>query len=129
MRIWSVAARGNGRGEPDIVLVKEGFCWPAFLFGPVWFLWHRLWLALLGYLGANILLAGALALFGVNPAQQLLASLVLALLVGWHGNDLRRWTLLRRGYRLVELVVARDEGEAEKRSLEKLAGRVLALQP
>lgn len=129
MRIWSVAVRGNGRLEPDIVLVKEGFSWPAFMFGPLWFLWHRLWLALLGYLAANIVLAGALALFGANPAQQLLAGVAFALLVGWHGNDLRRWTLLRRGYRLVELVVARDEGEAEKRTLEKLAGRTLALQP
>lgn len=129
MRIWSVAVRGNGRLEPDIVLVKEGFAWPAFLFGPLWFLWHRLWLALLGYLATNVVLAAALALFGANPAQQLLAGVAFALLVGWHGNDLRRWTLLRRGYRLVELVVARDEGEAEKRTLEKLAGRTLALQP
>ena len=29
------------------MFVRDGFSFAAFLFGPLWFLWHRLWLALL----------------------------------------------------------------------------------
>ena len=49
MRIYTVhlpAAAGD-TGEDRAaaaVLVKEGFCWPAFFFAPLWALWHRLWL-------------------------------------------------------------------------------------
>src|SRR5258708_18763396 len=33
-----------------IVFVRDRFTWSAFLFAPLWMLWHRLWLVLLGYL-------------------------------------------------------------------------------
>src|SRR5947199_7926058 len=32
-----------------LVFVRDGFHFWAFLFGPLWLAWHRLWLALLGY--------------------------------------------------------------------------------
>ena len=35
------------RADSDrFVFVRDGFHFWAFLFGPLWFIWHRLWLAL-----------------------------------------------------------------------------------
>ena len=38
------------RADSDrFVFVRDGFHFWAFLFGPLWFISHRLWLALSGY--------------------------------------------------------------------------------
>ena len=34
------------------VFVRDGFHFWAFLFGPLWLVWHRLWLALIGWIVA-----------------------------------------------------------------------------
>ena len=39
------------RQMDDIVAVKEGFCWPAFLFSLVWATFHRLWLFAFSLMG------------------------------------------------------------------------------
>ncbi len=41
--IYTVHVRGRGRADDDVVLVKDGFSWPAFFFSLIWALWHRLW--------------------------------------------------------------------------------------
>ena len=43
--------------DPErFVFVRDGFSFWAFLLGPLWMLWHRLWLVLIGYLVLVILL-------------------------------------------------------------------------
>ena len=47
------ARAGEAAGDPDrFVFVRDGFYFWAFLFGPLWLLWRRLWLVLLLYLVA-----------------------------------------------------------------------------
>src|ERR1700724_2364046 len=41
-------------GTDRFVFVRDGFFVWAFIFGPVWLLWHRLWLALLGYVAVTV---------------------------------------------------------------------------
>jgi len=53
------ARPGESIGLDRAVLVPDGFAWPAFAFGVLWFLFHRLWIA------ALIVLAGFLALLDV----------------------------------------------------------------
>jgi hypothetical protein len=36
--------------------VRDGFSFSAFVFGPLWMLWHRMWLVLLGYIGVSVAL-------------------------------------------------------------------------
>lgn len=106
MRAWTVHLPPDA-AEP--VLLREGFSVWALLFGPLWLLWHRCWLAALGAL----VLAVALA-FLMPPL-----TLALAVLLGLHGQDLRRWTLARRGWRLAHVVMARDEEAALARLLSR----------
>jgi hypothetical protein len=100
-------------GVPDalrFLFVKDGFSWPALFFPFLWMLSRRLFLAAAVYI---VLAAALVALSDVigSPALAALAALRLAL--GFLGNDLRRYGLVRRGY--VEIGsatgVSRDEAE------------------
>lgn len=122
MRVYSVEMRPAAAGDPDVALVKEGFSWAAFFFGPLWFLWHRLWVALILYIATNALIGIAMTVFEANELQQLFIVLAFTLLVGWHANDFRRWTLRRHGYVCRDIVAAHDLDEAERRLFEKLMG-------
>ena len=110
-------------GDPDpgdsIVLVEEGFCWPAFLLSPLWALWHRLWLVAAILLGAGAIVSAAAYLLGPDPISHGAASLGTAVLIGYFANDLRRWTLDRRGYRLDKVVTGADLDDALGRYLDK----------
>ncbi len=96
------------------VLVREGFSWGALIFGPFWLLAHRAWIAGVLALCAGILIA---ALAKGDLATELL--LALAWLLGLFGQDLRRWSLSRRGFTLVHVVAARDQDSALARLLER----------
>jgi len=118
MTIYAVLAppaKGDSdEAEPDrFVFVKEGFCWPASYMTILWLIWRRLWLALLIYV---VVLAAVLAVVGLVPAAVGWVILVLfAILVGLEANNLRRWTLERRGYRFVGIAVGDRLSEAEYR--------------
>ena len=103
MRVYTAHLRPAR--EP--VLVREGFTWAGFLFGPLWLLAKRAWIA------AIFDLAAFVWLFALAPAA-LLGPLAfgLALIVGLTGRDMVRWSLARRGYALAHVVAARDEDSA-----------------
>jgi len=99
--------------------VRDGFFVWAFLFGPVWLAWHRLWLALLGYLAVVAASAGALLLLHADAGARFVVTLLIALLMGLEGASLWRWTLSRRNWRQIDIVVADDEEAAERRFFDR----------
>ncbi len=116
MKYWTVHLRPENPARPAApVLVREGFSWGAFLFGPLWLLAHRAWIPAVLLLAVNVI-AGALAPAAVQP----FLFPAISLLVGLSGNDLRRFSLERRGYLLMHVVAARDPDSALARLL---AGR------
>ena len=111
--IYTLHRRSEDPPE-EIVFVREGFAWWAVLFGPLWFLYHRLyWLAL-----AALVISGglpfALAAFGQNEVAQSLIGLVVTLLIAASANDLWRWDLNRRGFDEIDLIGAPDLETAEE---------------
>jgi hypothetical protein len=121
MAVYAVYYRPPEAERPgDMVLVRDGFCWPAFLFTVFWALWSRLWWAALGLAAANGILAVILQATGLNPAGQASISLGFMAMVGYGAGDLRGWTLERRGYALADLVSGGGLDEAE---LKFLGGR------
>jgi hypothetical protein len=104
-------AAATPAAEP-VVLVREGFSWPAFFLSLLWLLWHRLWLAALVYAVATLLIALLLP-----PGLALPANLALTFLLGAHAHDLRRRALARRGYAEVGVVTAADRDHALARLL------------
>jgi hypothetical protein len=61
-------------------------------------------------------------LFLFSPLSQAALSLLLAIAIGSAANDLRRWTLSRRGYRGEGVVVERNLIAAERRLFENNPG-------
>ncbi|MEQ8266179.1 MAG: DUF2628 domain-containing protein [Parvibaculum sp.] len=114
MRIYTVhelpGAPLDGAG---ILLVKEGFSFPAFAFSWAWLLWHRLWIALGLWLGLTLCLSFLME-WSLGPQAAMISSLALQLILGFEANDIRRWTLERKGYRLAGIVGGGSLEEAER---------------
>jgi Protein of unknown function (DUF2628) len=134
MRVYTVHIHPRGRdsgglGDRDIVLVKEGFCWPALFFSVIWAIWNGLWIVALLFL----LLQGALSFFFdvflVGAPAQVALSVVLAIAIGFFANDLRRWALSRRGFRNAAVVAERGLVAAERRFFENSPGLTADLLP
>jgi uncharacterized protein DUF2628 len=97
------------------VFVRDGFSFWAFLLAPLWMLRHRLWLVLLGYVVVTVALQVGLRLIGASAVVVTLAGVLVALLVGFEAATLRRFTLARRGWKNVGIVVGDDVESAERR--------------
>jgi hypothetical protein len=118
MAIYTVHSRADAPDDP--LFVKDGFSWPAFLFTLIWALAKRMWIVA-AIIATYFIVTGLIA--ASTPREdfwQFLASLVLGLILGFEGNDLRRWSLARRGYGEVSVIEAQDLEEAE---LKFFAGR------
>jgi hypothetical protein len=107
LRTWSAAP------DREAVLVREGFCWPAFFFSVLWALWHRMWFAAAGLLALTLGLAVLDDLLALDGFAAEAIGLAAALLVGFEANDWRRDALRRRGYAEAGVVAAPDREAAE----------------
>lgn len=110
-------------GDPNqtdrLEFVPDGFSTLAFLFSLIWLLVHRMWLVLLGYLAVT--LAVELLALAVSEEAMAVVALVIALLFAFEAQALRRWSLERKGWRVVGIVDADSKAAAELRFLHKAA--------
>jgi hypothetical protein len=120
------AGRGAAAATDRFVFVRDGFHFWAFAAGLVWLIWHRLWLALLGYIVLSIVGEIVMSQLGVGSGARLTVMLLFALLMGFEAASLRRWTLSRGKWQQIDVVVADDEETAEARFFDRwTAGRNL----
>ena len=114
---------GDGAAPPETeaVFIKEGFSWPALLFSFLWAIWHRLWLVAIGILGLSILIGLIVEIAGADGLVRTAVSLGLAFIVGFTANDLRRWTITRKGMREIDVVIGGSSDEAMVRHLQSMA--------
>jgi hypothetical protein len=124
MAAYSVFApplsHAGAAGAERFKFVRDGFSWPALILGPIWMLFHRLALVLLLWLVVVLVLGAVIRLFGVPSGTALLVFLLLALLIGLEASTLRSWTLKRRGWREIGIVVADELEAAERRFFDEL---------
>lgn len=99
----------------SIQFVKEGFTIWGFLFGPLWLLYNRLWLAFILTLVVMAGLYGGLIEFGLKNQAPPIVDILVSLIIGFEGNNILRWNLQRRGYALLGSVVGRSRLECEQR--------------
>jgi hypothetical protein len=111
--------RAVGGATDRFVFVRDGFFVWAFLLAPLWLIWHRLWLALIGYLAVTAVGLVALSRLGGRGGVALAVMLLIALLMGFEGGSLWRWTLSRGRWRQIDIVVADDEETAERRFFDR----------
>ena len=116
-----VSSSVDFRATDRFAFVRDGFHVWAAIFGVVWLAWHRLWLALLGWIVLMTVIDIAMVRVGVAGVTVFLVDALLALLLGFEAASLRRWTLSRRKWRQLDIVVADDEEAAERRTDEPTA--------
>jgi hypothetical protein len=107
--------------------VRDGFHVWAALLGPVWLAWHRLWLALFGWIVLIPTIDVGMASLGAGLGAIFLANLLLALLMGFEAASLKRWTLSRRNWRQLDIVVADNGESAERRFFDRWTAKQRAL--
>ena len=107
------------RATDRFTFVRDGFHIWAAVFGVLWLGWHRLWLALIGWVVLIIAIDVGLVRLGVAAALIFLVDSLLALLLGFEAASLERWTLSRRNWRQIDIVVAADEEAAERRFFDR----------
>ena len=128
MKIYTVhepRLRNEVAPDPErIRFIRDGFHFWAFLLGPVWMLWHRLWLVFVIYLVGTTAIQWGLYALGVSGVVKFAVGFLIALLIGCEAGSLRRWSLRRR-FTQVGVVAARDLEEAERRFFEEWTGDAL----
>jgi hypothetical protein len=103
--------------------IRDGFHFWAMVFGPLWLIWHRLWLALIGWLVAFAAIDLGMTALRAGGVAVLSANCLIALLMGFEAASLQRWTLSRRNWRQLDVVVGDDEESAERRFFDRWTAR------
>ncbi len=95
--------------------MKEGFAWPAFFFGPIWALWHGMWLTAIVVFALELAADLAGDAVGLHPLGATAVTTGVAIGVGMVANDLHRRALDRRGWVGEGLVAAAGRDAALRR--------------
>lgn len=115
MRFFTIHERpAKSGGDPEVLAVASGFRWIAAIAPILWLLWCRLWLGFALYLAFSILLGVALALGDIAEPAATAIGIAVSFLIGATAAEYRRWTLQRRGWRLVGVLRAASAVEAEE---------------
>jgi hypothetical protein len=127
MKIYTVhhrieaAASLTGLSE-DAIFVKEGFSWPAFFVPLIWLIYKRMWWVLAGFVAVEIALTTFIAASGLGDGSAIAVSFAINLIMGFEGNDLYRWSLARRRYKLAAIVTGAGQEDAEHRYFSDVIG-------
>jgi hypothetical protein len=122
--VHAPVANGADLAATDkFTFVRDGFHFWAAVLSVLWLVWHRLWLALLGWIVVTAAVEFGLVALGVGRGAMLFADLLIAILMGFEAASLQRWTLSRRNWRQLDIVVADDEESAERRFFDRWTAR------
>jgi hypothetical protein len=126
--VFEPPMRGRSAAEhaDRFVFMREGFSFWAFLFGVLWIIWRRLWLVLIIYVALVGLLQYGLMLLGISPSARTAVTVLIHLLLGMEAATLRRWTMVRRGWRDWGVVIADDVETAERNGASSMQDRPAA---
>jgi hypothetical protein len=101
------------------VFVRDGFYFWAMVLGPLWLIWKRLWLALLGWLIIAVAIEVVAIKLGGGRSIVTAIEVIVAILMGLEASTLQRWTLSGRKWRQLDVVVADDDESAERRFFDR----------
>ena len=111
------------------IFLREKFSLGAFLFGPLWLIWRRMWVVLIIYLVVVGVIEYGLRVVGIGELVIALVFGFIQLLIGLEATTLLRWTRVRRGWRDCDVVIADDLEMAERRFFDSRGLLRLATGP
>ena len=113
MAIYTVHVEAGDTSAANARFIREGFSWGALIFGPLWLLAHRLWLAFLVCCLVLILNASLAYHLHLDNGAAMLLSTLSSVYIALEGNQLRRKNMERRGWPMVDIVSAEHSEAAE----------------
>src|SRR5438105_1013664 len=119
-----LSSAGINDNADEFVFVRDGYHFWAFLLGPLWLLWHRLWLAFVGYAVVIAAIVALLVWLRTGVDTRLVVMVLVAMLMGYEAASLRRWSFSHGRWREIGVVVADDEEAAERRFFDQWTGEV-----
>ncbi len=114
-----ILARADG-----VIFVKDGFSWLASALPPIWCIANGLWLVFFGYLVAAAALGFSVTKLPGGAVWGGIAAIAFNLIFAFEANNLRRWTLRRKGFQMIGAVSGRTSEECERRFFEGWLGAV-----
>ena len=121
--------RSDSEHADRFIFLRERFSRGAFLFGPLWMIWRRLWGVLIIYLVAGGFIGYGLQTLGLDWTVIVLVFGLIQLLIGLEAANLLRWSRLRHGWRDRGVVIADDLDLAERRFFDNRAALHRAARP
>jgi hypothetical protein len=115
------------RYSDRFIFLHEKFSFSAFLFGPLWMIWRRLWLEEVAYVAVLAVVGWAVYALGVGWLATILIFGLIQLLLGLEATSLVRWMRVRRGWRDSGVVIADDLDLAERRFFDDRISRRAAV--
>lgn len=116
MQLYNALLKKNKDGKiADVILRKEGFSFSAFLFGPLWFLYHKMWQEFFALIAFNI----ALEIF--VDFEKIFLEVVLAFIVALNANYWLCEHLKKKNYQFVGLVFGSDFANAKLRFVQNFS--------
>ena len=99
MPVFTVHAPVDGGADlaatDKFTFVRDGFHFWAMVASVLWLVWHRLWLALIGWIVVAVVLEAGLIALGAGRGAILFADLMVALLMGLEAASLQTDCIFR----------------------------------
>ncbi len=115
MKLYNCYIKKNKNNEvEDIIMLKEGFSFPAFFFSGLWFFYHKMWKELLSIIVINIILgilANSLSSFDKAFFEFIFIFIIAINANYWLGKHLKA----KKAYEFAGLVFGNSTAEAKLR--------------
>jgi hypothetical protein len=106
--------RDTASALESTTVLRLGFAPWGFVFGPIWLLAKRLWLALGAWILGAAVVGFAVSWGLLRPDTAVILYWLAALFIGIDGRTLQGWALARRGSPLADIVAAGSSESAER---------------
>ncbi len=121
MKLYSALIKKNEEGKiSDAKLLKEGFSFFAFLFGPFWFFYHKMWREFF------VLLLADVALGFFVGFDQLFLEISLAFIVALNANYWLAEHLKKKSYQFTGLIFGENSTVANLRFVQNFDSEISA---
>ena len=109
-----VGAADRTSAAERAIFLREGFSWPAFLFGPLWLLGRGLWRPLLIWCVAALIAGFAISYGRLPEPAGTWLYLLSAILLGLEGQNFRAAAMARSGFDVADIAAGADRLVAER---------------
>ena len=119
MKLYNALIKKNKEGKiEDVILLKEGFSFFAFLFSGLWFLYHKMWKELFALILINITFAflGKIS----SDFNKIFLEISFLFIIALNANYWLCDHLKKKGYQLVGMVFGENITNAKIRFIKNL---------